>query len=184
MTTTLVLGGARSGKSRHAERLLRGQTGVSYVAPGPVPDAAADAEWADRVAAHRDRRPADWRTVATTNLTAAISGARGPVLVDCLATWVAAVIDTVGAWDDPARASEHLHSRTAELLVAWTSVGYDLVAVSNEVGMAVVPGTASGRLFRDELGRQNCAISAASDRVHLVVAGRVVDLSAMPLIAD
>ncbi len=182
MTTTLVLGGARSGKSRHAESLLHGQAGVHYVAPGPVPDPAADPEWADRVAAHRDQRPSSWQTVETSNVTRAIIGARGPVLVDCLSTWVAAVIDEIHGWDDPRRSAKELESRTAELLVAWTSVPYDLVAVSNEVGMAVVPETASGRLFRDELGRVNAAVSAASDRVHLILAGRVVDLSSMPVV--
>ncbi|WP_152186860.1 bifunctional adenosylcobinamide kinase/adenosylcobinamide-phosphate guanylyltransferase [Segeticoccus rhizosphaerae] len=183
MTTTLVLGGARSGKSRHAESLLTGQSGVHYLAPGPLPNREVDPEWADRVAAHRDRRPAGWRTVETTNLSGAIIAARGPVLVDCLSTWVASLIDDIGAWDDPA-ATKHLESRTAEFLVAWTSVPYDLVAVSNEVGMAVVPATASGRLFRDGLGRVNAAVSAASDQVHLVIAGRVMDLSSLPVVAD
>jgi adenosylcobinamide kinase/adenosylcobinamide-phosphate guanylyltransferase len=183
VTTTLVLGGARSGKSRHAESLLTGQSGVHYLAPGPLPDREVDPEWADRVAAHQDRRPAEWRTVETTNLTGAIIAARGPALVDCLSTWVASVIDDIDAWDDPARAAKHLESRTAELLVAWTSVPYDLVAVSNEVGMAVVPATASGRHFRDELGRLNSSLSAASERVHLVLAGRVMDLSALPVVA-
>ena len=180
MSTTLILGGARSGKSRHAEQLLAGRDGVTFVAPGPAPD--GDAEWAARIAQHQQRRPSGWHTVETPNITGAIIQARGPVLIDCLGTWLTRLIDDIDAWADPARASEHVRSRTAELLVAWEAVCNDLVAVSNEVGMSVVPDSASGRLFRDELGRVNAAVSAASKQVHLVVAGRVMDLSDWPVV--
>lgn len=182
MTTTLVLGGARSGKSRYAEQLLRDRPGVLYVAPGPVPD-GGDAEWAGRVAAHRSRRPTSWRTVETADLAGVLRTATTPVLVDCLATWLTSVVDGIGAWDDRERASAHVAARTDGLLLAWHEASVDVVAVSNEVGMAVVPATASGRLFRDELGRLNAAVSAASDRVALVVAGRVLDLSGCPVVA-
>jgi adenosylcobinamide kinase / adenosylcobinamide-phosphate guanylyltransferase len=181
VTTTLVLGGARSGKSRYAEQLLRDREGVVYVAPGPVPD-TDDLEWADRVAAHRARRPGGWRTVETDDLAGVLRAATGPVLIDCLATWLTSVVDAVGAWDDRERASATLAARTRELLDAWSRATVDVVAVTNEVGMAVVPATASGRLFRDELGRLNAAVSAASDRLVLVVAGRVLDLSGCPVV--
>lgn len=182
MSTTFILGGARSGKSRYAEQLFAGSEGVTFIAPGPAPD--GDDEWTQRIARHRERRPASWHTVETSHVTNAISQAGGPVLIDCLGTWLTRLIDDVDAWADPARASEHVRSRTAELLAVWKAVSNDLVAVSNEVGMAVVPATSSGRLFRDELGRLNAAFSAASDRVHLVVAGRVIDLSGWPLVGD
>jgi adenosylcobinamide kinase/adenosylcobinamide-phosphate guanylyltransferase len=104
------------------------------------------------------------------------------VLVDCLATWLTSVVDAAGAWDDHERASACVGARTRELLDAWSGATVDVVAVTNEVGMAVVPATASGRLFRDELGRLNAAVSAASDRVVLVVAGRVLDLSGCPVV--
>jgi adenosylcobinamide kinase / adenosylcobinamide-phosphate guanylyltransferase len=181
VTTTLVLGGARSGKSRYAEQLLRSREGVVYVAPGPLPD-AGDLEWADRVAAHRSRRPGSWRTVETDDLAGVLRAATTPVLVDCLATWLTSVVDAIGAWDDRERASACVGARTRELLEAWSRATVDVVAVTNEVGMAVVPATASGRLFRDELGRLNAAVSAVSDRVVLVVAGRVMDLSGCPVV--
>jgi len=181
VTTTLVLGGARSGKSRYAEQLLRSRDDVVYVAPGPVPG-TGDIEWADRVAAHRSRRPGSWRTLETDDLAGALRAATGPVLVDCLATWLTSVVDAIGAWDDRERASACVDTRTRELLEAWSAATVDVVAVTNEVGMAVVPATASGRLFRDELGRLNAAVSAASDRVVLVVAGRVLDLSGCPVV--
>ena len=181
MTTTLVLGGARSGKSRYAEQLLRDRAGVLYVAPGPVSD-GSDPEWADRVAAHRSRRPASWQTLETGDLAGALRTATGPVLIDCLATWLTRSVDEVGAWEDRERAGSHLGALTRELVTAWRAATVDVVAVTNEVGMAVVPATASGRLFRDELGRLNAAVSAVSDRVALVVAGRVLDLSDCPVV--
>ena len=181
MTTTLVLGGARSGKSRYAEQLLRDRPGVLYVAPGPVAD-GSDPEWADRVAAHRSRRPASWQTLETGDLAGALRTATRPVLIDCLATWLARSVDEAGAWEDRDRAGAHLGALTRELVTAWRAATVDVVAVTNEVGMAVVPATASGRLFRDELGRLNAAVSAVSDRVALVVAGRVLDLSGCPVV--
>ena len=94
----LVTGGVRSGKSTHAEALI-GDEPATYVAPGPTPDAEADADWAARVAAHRARRPASWATLETQDLVDAIRGAEHPVLVDCLGTWLTAVIDAEDAWE-------------------------------------------------------------------------------------
>ncbi|HET8600360.1 MAG TPA: bifunctional adenosylcobinamide kinase/adenosylcobinamide-phosphate guanylyltransferase [Segeticoccus sp.] len=181
MTRTLVLGGARSGKSRHAEALLARHDVVTYVAPGPPVD-DADPEWRQRVERHRARRPHAWRTAETGDVAAVLRTADSPVLVDCLATWLTRVVDDVDGWRRPDGVSAHVAERTEDLLAAWRSAACDVVAVTNEVGMAVVPATASGRLFRDELGRLNAAVSAASERVHLVVAGRVLDLSACPVV--
>lgn len=172
---TLVLGGARSGKSRHAQQLLAGRSDVLYLAPGPVPD-GTDADWAARVAAHQQDRPATWTTLETTDVAAALESADRPVLVDCLATWLAAVLEEAGAWesaDGDTGWSEHLDSEVERLRVAWGSVRVPVVAVSNEVGSGVVPGTRSGVLFRDALGRLNRILADASEDVRLVVAGRV-----------
>lgn len=175
MTTTLVLGGVRSGKSRHAEVLV-GPGPVTYVAPGrPADD--TDPEWAARVRAHQGRRPAGWTTLETGDVAAAISGATQTVLVDCLGVWLARVLDDCDGWTDPETGAEVLARAGEGLLAAWRAAPTDVVLVSNEVGLGVVPATASGRLFRDELGRLNAALSAAADRVHLVVAGRVLDMS-------
>jgi len=181
VSTTLILGGARSGKSRYAESLLRGAAAVTYVAPGLVPD-GSDPEWAERISAHRGRRPAHWTTVETVQVPEAVASAAGTVLVDCLSTWLARLVDDAQGWDEPERAADVVRSATSRLLVALSAASVDVVLVSNEVGMGVVPATSSGRFFRDELGRMNAAVSAASDRVVLLVAGRVLDLSNAPVV--
>lgn len=160
---TLVLGGARSGKSREAERLLAGDAEVLYVATAR--DRPDDAEWAARVAAHRARRPAGWTTVETRDVAGVLRAADRPVLVDCLSLWLADTLE-----------HDERDARVEDLLAAWRSVRVPVVAVSNEVGSGVVPATASGRTFRDELGRLNARVAAASERTLLVVAGKVLAL--------
>jgi adenosylcobinamide kinase/adenosylcobinamide-phosphate guanylyltransferase len=182
MSVTLVLGGARSGKSRYAESLMRSHPNVLYVAPGPMPN-ADDPEWAARVALHQARRPARWTTLETTELEAVLRTAHDPVLIDCLSTWLTRLIDDVNGWLDPERAAAHVRKETTRLLDALGSAAVDVILVSNEVGWSVVPDTASGRMFRDDLGRLNAAVSAVSDHVALMVAGRVLDLSGCPVVA-
>jgi adenosylcobinamide kinase/adenosylcobinamide-phosphate guanylyltransferase len=173
---TLVLGGARSGKSALAERLLQAQPHVVYVAPGPVPS-AADPDWLARVQLHQARRPSGWTTCETTDVATVVRQARQPVLVDCLGTWLTAVLDGSGAWQERPGWRHHVDDAVDDLLDAWHATTVTTVAVSNEVGSGVVPATASGRLFRDELGRLNARVASASERVLLVVAGREIDLS-------
>lgn len=175
---TLILGGARSGKSRHAQQLLARQVEVLYVAPGPVPD-GTDADWAARVAAHQGSRPATWTTLETRDVAAALAEAEVPVLVDCLATWLAETMTAVGAWesdDGDTDWQDRLDVEVELLLDAWRSATVPVVAVSNEAGSGVVPGTRSGVLFRDALGRLNQRVADACDDVRLVVAGRVQQL--------
>ncbi|WP_050669229.1 bifunctional adenosylcobinamide kinase/adenosylcobinamide-phosphate guanylyltransferase [Luteipulveratus halotolerans] len=181
MTTTLVLGGARSGKSRYAESLLDDADAVTYIATGPLPD-EDDGDWKARVEEHQARRAEGWTTVESTDVTRAILSARAPSLVDCIGNWVTGTIDAAKAWDNRDKALTIVQERTAELVALWTNAPYDIVAVTNEVGMSVVPETASGRLFQDALGRVNATLSAVSDRVHLIVAGRVIDLSSSPVV--
>ena len=172
---TLVLGGARSGKSRHAQRLLAGCAEVLYVAPGPVPD-GSDSDWAVRVAEHRRNRPEGWTTLETDDVPAVLEKAEQPVLVDCLATWLAGVMGAAGAWesaDGDTAWHESVDGEVDRLLKAWQSASVPVVAVSNEVGSGVVPGTRSGVLFRDALGRLNRQVADLTDDVRLVVAGRV-----------
>ncbi len=154
----LVLGGARSGKSAAAEGMLAGDGPVDYVATG-TPPGSGDTEWDARVAEHRRRRPAHWRTVETLALAEVLAApGPAPVLVDCLTTWLARVMDDCGAWDGTTGAAGALAARTDQVLAAWRDTGRQVIAVSNEIGSGVVPGTASGRRFRDETG--------ATERAH------------------
>jgi uroporphyrin-III C-methyltransferase / precorrin-2 dehydrogenase / sirohydrochlorin ferrochelatase len=167
----LVLGGARSGKSAAAEGMLAGDGPVDYVATG-APPGSGDAEWDARVAEHLRRRPAHWRTVETLALADVLAApGPAPVLVDCLTTWLARVMDDCGAWEDGDGAAWALAERTEQVLEAWRSTERQVIAVSSEIGSGVVPATASGRRFRDELGRLNARIAAASDEVWLCTAG-------------
>ena len=179
-STTLVTGPVRSGKSRHAEDLLSAHRDVTYVATGPVPG-PSDAEWRARVEAHRAQRPGTWRTVETDDVAGVLATASGPVLVDCLGTWLTSVVDAVG-WDDLDAAAAELHRRATALVDSLCAATVPVVVVTNEVGWSLVPTTASGRLFQDELGRLNGAVSAVAARIHLVVAGRVLDLSQAPVV--
>ncbi|WP_168581619.1 bifunctional adenosylcobinamide kinase/adenosylcobinamide-phosphate guanylyltransferase [Gephyromycinifex aptenodytis] len=181
MSRILVLGGVRSGKSELAEQLVAHREGVRYIAPGPVPD-EHDTEWAARVAAHRLRRPASWTTHETGDVAGVLRQGSTPALVDCLGTWLTRVVDDAHAWDDLAGAARVLAEARADLVAALGETDASVVLVSNEVGLGVVPSSASGRFFRDELGRTNRAVADACDEVLLVVAGRVLDLTACPSI--
>jgi adenosylcobinamide kinase / adenosylcobinamide-phosphate guanylyltransferase len=186
----LVLGGARSGKSATAEQLLAEHAQVDYIATGPGPG-PGDAEWRARVLVHQQRRPAGWRTIETLDVereiarscVAAAESAAGsagadadvpaavPVLVDCLSTWLAGVMDECGIWTGQPGADRALANRADALVAAWRAAGRQVVAVSSEVGSGVVPGTVSGRRFRDELGSLNARIAAECDQVWLCTAG-------------
>lgn len=171
-TRVLVLGGARSGKSVLAESMLAEAGVADYVATSARPG-AVDPEWEQRVFEHRARRPPGWRTLETTDVAAALGGPGDgpPVLVDCLATWLARVMDDCEVWTDAPDAASSLHLRLDELVAAWERTSRAVVAVSNEVGSGVVPATVSGRLFRDELGRLNARLAAGADQVWLCTAG-------------
>ena len=182
----LVLGGARSGKSVTAEGMLSRRPQALYVACGrPADD--SDPGWAERVRLHRERRPAHWNTLETLDLEGVLAadGAANanadehsaaadretPVLVDCLSTWLAGVMDECGLWTGTAGADKELAARVDGLLQAWHSTRRVVVAVSNEVGSGVVPATASGVRFRDELGRLNARVAADCEQVWLCTAG-------------
>ena len=170
----LVTGGVRSGKSRHAESLLASAADVTYVAAGPAYD---DADWAARIAAHRVRRPASWRTEETQDVARVLAAASGPVLVDCLGTWLTAVIDAAGLWEAPVDQVESAVLAELDATVAAVATAeVPVVLVTNEVGLGVVPVERSGRVFRDLLGTVNQRVAEACDEVPLVVAGRVLRL--------
>ncbi|MFE4577663.1 bifunctional adenosylcobinamide kinase/adenosylcobinamide-phosphate guanylyltransferase [Streptomyces chartreusis] len=174
---TLVVGGARSGKSVEAERRLESFPDVLYVATGGT--RGGDNEWAARVAVHRERRPGSWRTAETCDLVPLLSGEGAPLLIDCLSLWLTDAMDSVGAWDDAVWAEggeRALRDRVRGLTEAVRATRRTVVAVSNEVGSGIVPATASGRRYRDELGRLNAAFAGECEQVVLVVAGQAVVL--------
>lgn len=174
---TLVLGGARSGKSVEAERRLESFPDVLYVATGGTRE--GDRDWASRIALHRERRPASWRTAETCDLVPLLTADGPPLLIDCLALWLTDAMDSVGAWDDERWANggaTALAERMAALVAAVRATRRTVVAVSNEVGSGVVPATASGRRFRDELGRLNAGVAGECEQVLMVVAGQAVRL--------
>ncbi|SFO12712.1 adenosylcobinamide kinase /adenosylcobinamide-phosphate guanylyltransferase [Geodermatophilus obscurus] len=167
MSRVLVLGGSRSGKSAHAESLLSGRGDVVYLATSAP--AADDADWAQRVAAHRARRPAGWTTLETTAPSELLRG--GTLLVDSVTTWVAALMDETGVWAAEPGAHDRLADRVDALVNAWAMTPAHVVAVSDEVGLGVVPETRAGRLFRDTLGEVNQRLAGTADEVWFVVAG-------------
>jgi len=162
VTLVVLLGGARSGKSARAVSLAEGSGApVVFVATGE----GRDVEMAERIEAHRRERPAGWATVEEPlELRSALEGAPAgsTVVVDCLSLWVANVLELGEEPDD-----------LAALAAARAGL---TVAVSNEVGLGIVPANELARRYRDVLGRVNAAWVAASDEAYLCVAGRAIAL--------
>ncbi|MGP4017205.1 bifunctional adenosylcobinamide kinase/adenosylcobinamide-phosphate guanylyltransferase [Saccharopolyspora sp. 5N708] len=176
---TFVLGGARSGKSAHAEGLLAESAPVTYIATARQDP--ADREWAERIAAHVARRPDTWRTVEAGDTDSlrrllADAGSEALMLVDDLATWLTGALDDAGAWERDPAALEVVTGHCAALVDAVAGCAARLVIVSAEVGLGVVPATPSGRLFRDELGSLNARLADVCDEVVLLVAGQPLRL--------
>jgi adenosyl cobinamide kinase/adenosyl cobinamide phosphate guanylyltransferase len=174
---TLVTGGARSGKSRFAERLAqKGRPPVLYVATAEVLDDEMDA----RVAEHRARRPGDWGTLeARTEVgraLATVTSRPGTVLLDDLGLLVTNhLLDLCGPADpthETARTLDRVLGAEIDALERTRAAGgWDLIVVTNEVGLGIVPANPLGRVFRDALGRANQALAARADEVYLLVAG-------------
>jgi adenosylcobinamide kinase/adenosylcobinamide-phosphate guanylyltransferase len=166
----LVLGGARSGKSRYAisRALALSGDAVTFIATGRRGDPDFDA----RIARHRAERPAAWTTIESTELVSAV-GAAAPdtvVLVDCLTLWVAAALEEKvsleGVWPDvESSLRRRLHS---------------VILVSNEVGLGVHPESSIGLRFRDDLGWINQKAATAADEVVFLVAGLPIHLKSAP----
>jgi adenosylcobinamide kinase / adenosylcobinamide-phosphate guanylyltransferase len=159
---TLVLGGARSGKSCYAERLVEAAAPAgTYCATAE----AGDAEMAARIAAHRARRGAFWRTVESPLALAPVIASEPtperPLLIDCLTLWLSNLL----------LAGRQVEEETAAMCSALQLAAGPVVLVTNEVGMGLVPETPLGRQFRDAAGRLNQKIAAVADCVVFVSAG-------------
>ncbi|MDG4576896.1 MAG: bifunctional adenosylcobinamide kinase/adenosylcobinamide-phosphate guanylyltransferase [Defluviicoccus sp.] len=157
---TLVLGGARSGKSAYAEALVAGSTSALYLATAE----AHDAEMAERIRRHRERRGPRWVTVEEpiALVPALKQHARPdrPVVVDCLTLWLSNLM----------AAGRDVAEETACLVESLPALAGPVVLVANEVGLGIVPATPLGRDFRDHAGRLNQAVAGVADRVVFVVA--------------
>lgn len=158
---TLVLGGARSGKSRFAERLIGDRRGAAYIATAE----ARDAEMQARIECHRKRRGPDWRTFEEPlDLVGAFRRAAaqdGPILLDCLTVWLSNLME----------AERDIADEMQRLAGCLASPRSPVVVVSNEVGQGIVPANPLARRFRDHAGQLNQAIAAVADRVYFVTAG-------------
>ncbi|HUX86964.1 MAG TPA: bifunctional adenosylcobinamide kinase/adenosylcobinamide-phosphate guanylyltransferase [Chloroflexota bacterium] len=192
---TLILGGARSGKSDYAQQLaVASGRAVVFVATATPSATEDDPEMAERIAAHRRARPAQWQTVEETiELVHAIVQHAQPddvVVIDCLTLWVSNVC--LAELDEEAEADgaslEHwrlleaaLTTQTAALLHVARSKQIDVILISNEVGLGVVPAFPLGRHYRDLLGRVNQAVAREADSVILMVAGLPINLRRLAL---
>jgi adenosylcobinamide kinase/adenosylcobinamide-phosphate guanylyltransferase len=159
---TLVLGGARSGKSRYAEAAIeRASGGGTYIATATI----EDDEMRARVAEHCARRSTQWRTIEESlDLVGAIETAarwQRPILVDCLTLWLANLM----------RAGGDLGAETERFIAGLTAATEPIVLVANEVGLGIVPENALARAFRDAAGRLNQRVAALADRVVFMAAG-------------
>ncbi|MDJ0611018.1 MAG: bifunctional adenosylcobinamide kinase/adenosylcobinamide-phosphate guanylyltransferase [Kiloniellales bacterium] len=164
---TLVLGGARSGKSRHAESLVEAQAGPCiYLATAE----AGDAEMTERIRRHRARRGSRWQTIEEPlDLAGALSRAARPeaaVLVDCLTLWLSNLMG----------AERPIEQETERLLAALPDLAGPVVFVSNEVGQGVVPVNALARAFVDHAGRLHQAVAGAAQSVRFLIAGQTLVL--------
>lgn len=168
MTTHLILGGARSGKSAYAEKLAKySNLAVAYIATAQV----YDDEFRARIQHHQDRRPADWTLTEEPHFLAntlkRLAAAENCLIVDCLTLWLA---QWICPDCNPPKNSSWQAEREALLQVLPTLSG-TVILVSNEVGMGIVPLGEINRKFQDEQGRLNQAIAAIADQATFVAAG-------------
>ncbi len=175
MTTHLILGGARSGKSAYAEKLaLESGLAVTYIASAQI----YDAEFGARIQHHKDRRPADWALVEEPHFLAAtlkrLAAANQCLIVDCLTLWLA---QWICADCNPPKESSWQAEREA-LLAVLSQLPGTVILVSNEVGMGIVPLGEINRQFQDEQGRLNQAVAAVANKVTFVAAGLPLVLKA------
>lgn len=174
----LILGGARSGKSAYAQRrAIESGLPVTVI----VTASAGDAEMAERIARHQAARPADWRVVeAPLALAATLRAEAAPgrcVIVDCMTLWLTNFLAPVDAGNDfSAALPQPWRDARAVLLSTLPALPGEIILISNEVGLGIVPLGSLARLFRDEAGRLNQDLAAACERVTFVAAGLPLSL--------
>lgn len=179
----VVLGGARSGKSTYAQRLAQtmGRDRVLFVATAE----AGDAEMAQRIAKHRQERPASWRTVeAPRQVGEAIRAHLGDarvIVVDCMTLLVSNVIVPMDIPADLTAAAAAVQAEVDALLPVCRDNDVTCIVVSNEVGLGLVPDTPLGRVYRDLLGQANQMLAAHAAAVYFLIAGLAVDVKTLAM---
>jgi adenosyl cobinamide kinase/adenosyl cobinamide phosphate guanylyltransferase len=182
---TLLIGGARSGKSALAERLAAASgRPVTFIATME----ARDDETRERIAAHRAGRPLTWATIeeplCVEDAFAAVEAGRC-VTLDCVTLWISNLLLEALPDADTASARqvsdvvESIANRTQRLARALAAYDGDVIAVTNEVGMGIVPANPLGRAFRDALGRANAVLASRAERMYMLVAGHALDIKAL-----
>lgn len=198
MALVVITGGARSGKSRAAEQMAssRALDGTQVVVA--VFGSESDPEMTERIAHHRSHRPEGFITLTATDSQSWLADVPADALlvVDCLGTCVgrvmleawevceAAGVDMTDAAELPAGFEPAVAARVSAVVSDLAQRAGDTIVVTNEVGDGVVPAYATGRLFRDELGRANRMLTDGADRAYLAVAGRMIELTAAPRAMD
>ncbi len=170
---TLIIGGARSGKSAFAEKLVAGHERVLFVATAE----ALDEEMRQRIENHKRNRPDTWHTLEEPrDIVTALESVppHDVLLLDCLTLWVSNLLLDM---EDGTDAEQHIAAGAERLLAAYESSNAEWIIVTNEVGQGVVPPTVLGRAFQDALGRVNQLFAARADRVFQMTAGLAVDLT-------
>lgn len=194
MALVLITGGARSGKSRAAEALARTRSQDGQPVVVAVFASESDAEMTDRIARHRADRPSGFTVIEATGSAEWVAGVapEALLLVDCLGTCMGRAMleawertaepgsDMTHAAELPAGFETAFHDSSESLVDALIARAGDTIVVSNEVGSGIVPAFATGRVFRDELGRANALLSGRADAAYCAVAGRLLDLTALP----
>jgi len=192
MALVVITGGARSGKSRAAEQLAASRSRDGLAVTVAVFGSESDAEMTDRIAHHRAHRPDGFATLAATDSRSWLERvpADDLLVVDCLGTCVgramlevwdevaAAGADMTDAAELPAGFEAAFTDRVSEIVASIAAREGDTIVVTNEVGDGVVPAYATGRVFRDELGRANRSLVDCADAAYFAVAGRLINLTA------
>lgn len=174
---TLVIGGARSGKSTFAEELASEYEFIHYIATShSYPD---DAEWAHRIAQHKLRRPKSWRVTESMDLVEIVTSATADscLLIDCLTLWCTRLIDRIDGWNrltlpgEISYLSEALLLDYESLVAALHKANAKIILVTNEIGQGIVPDNTGARFFRDQLGILNLKVAKSAKNVFQVTAG-------------
>ncbi|MFU8890693.1 MAG: bifunctional adenosylcobinamide kinase/adenosylcobinamide-phosphate guanylyltransferase [Anaerosomatales bacterium] len=183
MALVVITGAARSGKSAAAQRVAQARSRVgARVVVAVFGQAEGDPEFAERIERHRNGRPEGFRTLEASDLRTWRESVNDDdlLVVECLGTLAGLVMREAGTDADEAHLESSLDSALADFVSWVVHRRGDTIVVTNETGWGVVPAFASGRVFRDALGRANATLVTVADASYLAMGGRLLDLAALP----